>query len=176
MDLQLLITFIGLLFLWFTWYLTREVTPKVKGDIGELSISLRLKRLNKKEYIILNDVLLKIGESSTQIDHIVISKSGLHVIETKNLKGWIHGHENSEYWKQTIFYQKYRFKNPVKQNYIHVQILKKILSNYPGIKYHPIIVFTGTAVLKNVTNWSPVVYSNRLIRTIQDNNSETNDL
>lgn len=174
METQVLVAVVGLLFLWFTWYLKKNVVPRVKGHLGELSISLRLKRLSKKHYIVLNDVLLKIDESSTQIDHIVISKSGLHVIETKNLKGWIHGHENSEYWKQTIFKHKYRFKNPIKQNYLHVHVLKKILSDFPHINYHPIVVFTTSAVLKNMTNWSPVIYSNRLIRTIRENEDETN--
>tara|TARA_R110002020_G_scaffold61545_3_gene165509 strand:- start:84 stop:863 length:780 start_codon:yes stop_codon:yes gene_type:complete len=174
MEAQLLVTVISLLFLCFTWYLKQEVAPKVKGYIGELSISLRLKRLSKKRYIVLNDVLLKIAESSTQIDHIVISKSGIYVIETKNLKGWIHGHENSEYWKQTIYHQKYSFKNPVKQNSIHVHALRRILSDYPHIKYHPIVVLTGSAVLKNVTNWSPVIYSNQLIRAIREDSKETN--
>ena len=174
METQVLVALISLLSLLFTWYLKKKVVPRLKGHVGELSISLRLKRLNKKEYIALNDVLLKIGESSTQIDHIVITKSGIYVIETKNLKGWIHGHENSEYWKQTIYHQKYSFKNPVKQNSIHVYALRKILLDFPHIKYHPIVVFTGSAVLKNVTNWSPVIYSYQLIRTIREKEEEIN--
>ncbi|MEB2777459.1 NERD domain-containing protein [Algoriphagus sp. D3-2-R+10] len=172
METQILVAVISLLFLWFTWYLKKEVVPKVIGRFGELKISLRLKRLSKKEYIVLNDVLLQIGESSTQIDHIVISKSGLHVIETKNLKGWIHGHENSEYWKQTLYRRKYTLKNPVKQNEVHVQVLKKILSDYPHIKFSSIVVFSGSAVLKNMTTWSPVIYASQLIRTIREDDED----
>ncbi len=172
MEAQLILALITLLFLLLAWYVKKKVVPHLKGHLGELSVSLRLKSLSKKDYIVLNDVLLKIAESSTQIDHIVISKTGIYVIETKHLKGWIHGHENSEYWKQTIFHHKYRFKNPIKQNNIHVHALKKVLSDYPQIEYYPIVVLTGSAVLKNLTNWSPVIYSNQLIRVIRESDKD----
>ncbi|WP_371454680.1 NERD domain-containing protein [Algoriphagus sp. A40] len=124
--------------------------------------------------MVLNNVLLNVGESTTQIDHIVISRSGLFVIETKNYKGWIYGHENSEYWKQILFSNGYSFKNPINQNNVHVYALKRILLGYPQIKYFPIVVFSGGAVLKNVTNWSPGIYSNRLLRTIREQDCESN--
>lgn len=158
----------------FYLYFKKVLIPKIKGRFGELKVSLRLKLLDKKKYIVLNDVLLKIGETTTQIDHIVISKSGLFVIETKNYKGWIYGHENSEYWKQILFSNGYSFKNPINQNKVHVYALKRILSGYPQIKYFSIVVFSGGAVLGNVTNWSPVIYSNRLLRTIREQNCESN--
>lgn len=120
----------------------------------------------------MNDVLLKTGESTTQIDHIVISQSGLFVIETKNYKGWIHGHEKSDYWTQTIYKQRTRFRNPVKQNGSHVYLLRKILSAYPEVDFWPIVVFTGSAKLKNVFSRAPVIYSNRLIRTIEEINQD----
>jgi hypothetical protein len=155
-------------------YLKKVAMPKLKGSFGEIKVSLRLKLLSKKKHIVLNDVLLRVGESTTQIDHIVISKSGLFVIETKNYKGWIHGHENSDYWKQTIFTHKYSFENPIKQNKVHVSALKRILSGYPQIRYFPLVVFSGGAVLKNVTHWSPVIYSNQLIAMVREQDSESN--
>lgn len=174
MLLPLLGILVAILVFGITFYLKKVVFPRIKGGIGEFGISLRLRSLPKNKYIVLNDVLLKVGESTTQIDHIVISQSGLFVIETKNYKGWIHGHEKSEYWKQTLFYQRYWFKNPIEQNKVHVNVLRKILTEYPRMKYFPIVVFNGSGVLKNVINWSPVIYSQRLIRTIRENDDELN--
>ncbi|WP_439475786.1 NERD domain-containing protein [Algoriphagus formosus] len=156
----------------FWVYLSRVFIPRVKGDLGEFWIAKRLNRLNKKDYIVLNDVLLRMGKASTQIDHIVIAKSGLFVLETKNYKGWIHGHENSTYWKQTIFKKQFKFQNPIIQNKSHVYYLKQALRDIPRIDYYPVVVFSERAVLKNVTTWSPVIYSSELIQTIKNMNSE----
>jgi hypothetical protein len=154
-------------------YLKKMIVPKIKGFLGEMKVSLRLELLSKNDYIVLNDLLLKVGDVTTQIDHVVISKSGIFVIETKNFKGWIHGHENSDYWKQTIFSRGFRFKNPIKQNKAHQYALRKVLSEFPQIKYFPIVVFSQKAVLKNVTHWSPVIYSNQLIQTIRSYNKDS---
>ncbi|MDR0983101.1 MAG: NERD domain-containing protein [Culturomica sp.] len=154
-----------------SFYFKKRIVPKIKGAFGEYKVSSKLKRLNKNDYIILNNLLLKKGYSTTQIDHIVISKRGIFVIETKNYKGWIHGHENSEYWTQTIYKYKTRLRNPIKQNWVHVFALKKILSEYQYIKYYPIVVFAGNGKLKNVTTSLPVIYTRELLRTIKKTNN-----
>ena len=66
---------------------------KIKGYIGERLVGKKLKKLNKREYKVINNLLLKTTKGSTQIDHIVISKYGVFVIETKNYKGIIKGNE-----------------------------------------------------------------------------------
>jgi len=151
--------------------LTSIFFQKTKGALGENKVSNKLKRLKNNEYIVLNDILLKINDSTTQIDHIVICKSGIIVIETKNYTGWIHGHEKSEYWTQTIFKNKNKFKNPIKQNWVHVYALKNILKEYNNIKYFPIVVFAGNGELKNITSELPVIYTNRLLKTIKELNT-----
>lgn len=117
MELQIIFIIAIILFIYGIYvYFKKAVAPKIKGTLGEYKVSLKLKRLTKKKYIVLNNILLKIGETTTQIDHVVISKSGIFIIETKNYKGWIHGHENSNYWTQTIYKHKTKFRNPIKQN------------------------------------------------------------
>ena len=155
-------------------YVKKKLVPKIKGTIGENKVSRKLKRLNNKKFKVLNDVLIANGNSITQIDHIVISKSGIFVIETKNYKGWIHGHEKSEYWTQTIYSSKTKFRNPIKQNWAHVYALKKILSDYRFVKYYPIVVFTENAKLKNIKSNLPVIYTRQLLKTIKINAKEQN--
>ena len=53
---------------------------KIKGYIGERLVGKKLKKLNKREYKVINNLLLKTTKGSTQIDHIVISKYGIFVI------------------------------------------------------------------------------------------------
>ncbi|NKI25238.1 hypothetical protein HCG49_01520 [Arenibacter sp. 6A1] len=172
--MEFLIIILILVLYGILYYFKKRILPKIKGSIGEYKVASRLKHLNKKEYLVLNDILLKNGNLTTQIDHVVICKSGIFVIETKNYKGWIHGHQNSEYWTQSIYKIKSKIRNPIKQNWVHVFAIKKILPEYDYIKYFPIVVFAGDGKLKNVTTTLPVIYKNKLIRTIKNLNEQEN--
>ena len=141
--------------------------PRIKGSVGEAKVNIKLNFLGK-EYIIINDILIKSSNGYTsQIDELVLSEYGIFVIETKNYKGWIFGNEKAENWTQVIYKEKHTFRNPIKQNWSHIYALKNILSNYPNIKYYPIVVFSGNAKLKKIESSIPVIYSNRLISTIR---------
>jgi len=145
----------------------RGNSAKTKGARGEYKVERKLRKLNKKEYVIFNDIYIKIDGIITQIDHLIVSIYGIFVIETKYYSGWIHGNEKSEYWTQSFYKKKTKFRNPIKQNWSHVYALKKVLSNFYGIKYHPIIVFAGKAKLMNVYSQIPVIYNKELIKTIR---------
>ncbi len=140
--------------------------PKIKGTVGEAKAARQLSKLDREEYRVINDVLITSHGHSNQIDHIVVSRFGIFVIETKHYKGWIHGGENSEYWTQTIYSYKNKFRNPIKQNAGHIRAVRNILREYPQAIYHPIIAFTGSAELKNVYSSIPVIYGWELPRTI----------
>ncbi len=138
-----------------------------KGKAGESQVASQLYKLNQNEYTILNDVLIQTSRGSSQIDHVVVSKYGIFVIETKNYRGWIHGHENSEHWTQTFYKSKYQLVNPVKQNWAHIYALKEVLSDFKGITFFPIVVFVGSGELKNVTTATPVIYKHQLETVIK---------
>jgi predicted RNA-binding Zn-ribbon protein involved in translation (DUF1610 family) len=160
MPLVLLLLFISLIIL------LKLYKVKIKGAIGEQHVSLRLRSLDKTKYKVINNVVHQAGEYTSQIDHIVISDYGVFVIETKNYKGWIFGHEQSEYWTQVIFKRKERLYNPIRQNLGHIRTLKKQLNDYPTIPYHSIIVFSSRARI-NVNTSTDVVYTSQLLRTIK---------
>ncbi len=140
--------------------------PKIKGLIGERKVRKQLSRLPTKNYKVLNDLIIKGKKVTSQIDHIVISPYGIFVIETKNYSGWIHGREDSEYWVQTFYKYKTKFRNPIKQNWAHIYALKENLPTYENIPYYPIIVFVGTGKLKNLSVTTDVIYINALFETI----------
>lgn len=150
-----------------------KVNRNLTGAYGEWKVKSGLKRLDYSDYKILNDVLIQNNNYSSQIDHIVVSNYGIFVVETKNFKGWIFGHEKSEYWTHTVFKRKYQFRNPVKQVWGHINTLKRILKKYSNIPYYPIVVFVGSGELKGVTSNIPVLNGYELIRYILNNSTDT---
>jgi predicted RNA-binding Zn-ribbon protein involved in translation (DUF1610 family) len=145
------------------WRLFRS---RIKGAVGEKKVSSILYFLDRSKYKVINNIVLKTGERTTQIDHIVISDFGVFVIETKNYKGWIVGNENSEYWTQVLFKRKEKLYNPIRQNLGHIWALKSCLREYPDVEYKSIIVFPRTTDIK-VNTSTEVIYSHRLLKTIK---------
>lgn len=104
-------------------------SPKTKGVVGELLVELNLGRDIPNEKYIINDLLLYNDSKSYQIDHIIIRKTGIFVIETKNYSGQIFGQVNQKQWTQVLAYgrEKHRFYNPLLQNKSHIYALSKIV-------------------------------------------------
>lgn len=72
------------------------------GDYGEKRVSSFLEDLDCDEYRVYNDLLIRNGNYTTQVDHIVISRYGVFVLETKNVHGKVYGGGNAEFWKQYL--------------------------------------------------------------------------
>ncbi|WP_425803601.1 NERD domain-containing protein [Desulfitobacterium sp. Sab5] len=163
---------------WYLWLfiivasIYQLYKPKIKGIIGEKTISAILTRLGPNKYKVINDLMLNIDGRTSQIDHVVVSNYGIFVIETKNYKGWILGEEYSEKWTQVIYKRKEKFFNPIRQNYGHIQALKENLNEYPDVNFIPIIVFSVGADLK-VNTQTKVIYSVNLLKTIREYAVET---
>lgn len=149
-----------LIFLFFL----RKKMPSIRGRIGEKKVSNILKRLSD-EYFVINDLLLKTSYGTSQIDHVVISKFGIFVIETKNYTGWIYGGENSENWTKNVYGNKYSFRNSIKQNYAHIKALMEIFGIPSTAVFIPIVVFSNQADIKVQTS-KEVINFYELIRTI----------
>lgn len=157
---------IVLFILFIVAYITfRILQPKIKGYLGEKSVSVILSFLSSDKYKIINDVLVKSNDRTIQIDHLVISVYGIFVIETKNYKGWITGSDNSEYWTKNMFGNKYKFYNPIRQNKAHISALSRQLG-LSFNKFIPIIVFSNRADLK-VNTAHNVIYTTQIIRVIK---------
>jgi len=154
----------------FLFILFALLKPKLFGHMGESIVRFKLSRLDQNEYKTINNFMIAIDGKSSEIDHIVVSKYGVFVIETKNYKGYITGHEKGKEWTQYINKYKSKFYNPVRQNYGHVMALKKVFIKYPKIPFIPIVVFTGDAKLKIKADSSIVIESKDLIRTIESYN------
>lgn len=123
-------------------------TPWLKGIIGEFQVNLATKLfLNKDEYHLIKNVTLPTENGTTQIDHIIVSKYGVFVIETKNMKGWIFGGEKQKTWTQKIYKHTNKFQNPLHQNYKHTKTLHSYL-DIPEDKLFSVVVFVGDSTFK----------------------------
>jgi restriction system protein len=123
-------------------------TSYFKGFIGEVIINIISSLfLDKNQYHLIKNVTLPTEDGTTQIDHIIVSKYGIFVVETKNMKGWIFGSEKQKMWTQIIYKHKGKFQNPLYQNYKHVKTIQYNL----GIdltKIFSVVVFVGGATFK----------------------------
>lgn len=139
---------------------------RTKGKRGEKQVSALLSLLPKKDYLVINDLLLQSGGHSTQIDHVVVSVYGIFVIETKYYQGWIYGGENSEFWTQNIYGHKYELRNPLRQNQGHIKAIQRLLVNDGTIPIHNIVAFSRQATIK-VDRSLPVLYWGQIVRYIR---------
>lgn len=96
----------------------------------------------------LNHITLKAGDGTTEIDHILVSRRGIVVIETKHYKGWLFGGEKQKMWTKVIYNNKYYFQNPIHQNHKHILAVRNVLHILPKKCIGGIVVFTGDAEFK----------------------------
>lgn len=125
-------------------------SPWFKGVAGEFIVNLSAKLLlDKNEYRLIKNVTLPTDDGTTQIDHIIVSRYGIFVVKTKNMKGWIFGSQNQKTWTQKIYKKSYKFQNPLHQNYKHVKTLEQMLG-LNDEQFYSVVVFIGDATLKTV--------------------------
>lgn len=157
----------------------QTIKNRNKGKEGEKSVITTLRQLNKSDYKLLDNVLLASRGKSTQIDHIVVSKYGIFVIETKNYKGLIRGNTEATHFYQVLGNKQYSFYNPYKQNEGHIASLTYILNpilkkmNKKNIPIYSIVCFTGQVKL-SITgqNYLSVLKEDVLLKRIKSQRNE----
>jgi len=119
-----------------------------KGFTGEVMVNMAARLfLDKNDYHLIKNVTIPTENGTTQIDHIIVSRFGVFVVETKNMKGWIFGSERQKTWTQQIYKSKHKFQNPLHQNYKHTKTLEAALS-LESEKVFSVVVFVGDSTFK----------------------------
>ncbi len=137
--------------------------------------------LSYKDYFIFNNLTIPSDHNgSSQIDHLVVSKFGVFVIESKDYKGWIFGSKDQDNWTQSLpgGKNKFQFQNPIRQNWSHIMSLRTLMPFIPETAFQSIVVFTDSCEIKTppIEN---VVHSEELIECIKkhtENKVSENDL
>ena len=165
--MYLSIVIIGVLIIDYFFVKNRRVSmSEKKGIQGEKKVRNTLKRLSK-DYILINDLLLKYKNGTAQIDHVVICSKGIFVIETKNYSGKIYGDDHTKYWTQKLNGRKNTFYSPIWQNRTHINAIKGILKEFHNVPIYSVIVFCRQCNIKKVKSNEGVVYVNKLNRYIK---------
>lgn len=146
-------------------------SPRHLGTIGPTRVQRILEAaLDRKRYTALHGVLLPAGGGTVLIDHIVISRQGIWVVESVYRPGWISGTEVQERWLQKTRGRTRRFANPVHISHLHVQALERIL-NLPLSRFHPLVVFIGHKGFRSTVP-TGVVDASNLHRSIRSRQRE----
>jgi restriction system protein len=120
----------------------------IKGWVGEKVTQLGMwAKLDRQVYRRCHDVIVPSSNGTTQIDHVLVSRYGIFVIETKNYKGWIFGDAYAAQWTVSHFGKKFPFQNPLRQNFRHTQCLADYLHLNPAF-FHSIVFFIGECEFK----------------------------
>ena len=113
------------------------------GDLAEEAVAQYI-REHIPGAILLNNLFLKYKSGITQIDHVLLCKWGVFVIETKSHNGKINIGERE--WIQIYGEKVIRFHSPLLQNEIHCRALSAALSRCPAARRVPVrglVVFTS---------------------------------
>ena len=156
------------------------ITPKYNsqaeaiGDYGEKRVSSFLEDLDCEDYRVYNDLLIRDGKYTTQVDHIIISRYGVFVLETKNVHGKVYGGGNAEFWKQYLpdagykrygFTQEHQLRNPIWQNEGHIKTLLRLVFG-KDIPVYGIVAFPNDTDLK-ITAEMPVLHMREVVPFIK---------
>lgn len=169
--IEALIVF-SIVFLIFSLLVSAFRSPLRKGKDGEKVVAkMANKYLDSDNYKLLNNVTLETRGGTTQIDHVIISRHGVFVIETKNMSGWIFGGERQRQWTQTFSSgDKYKMQNPLHQNYKHVRAVQTAL-RLQSTHMHNIVCFSGASEFRTLMP-SNVTQGNKLIQYIRSVTTE----
>lgn len=119
---------------------SRESRSSLKGAAGEAQSRLAMFLFLPAEYTVLHNVTVPTPRGTTQIDHVVVSRYGVHVIESKNIKGAIYGAADQARWTVCLGRQKHRMLNPLAQNRAHIKALAAAL-RLPESTFHSMVFF-----------------------------------
>lgn len=143
-----------------------------KGNYGEYLTFVYLEKIKGYHRIMTNLYLPKEDGSTTEVDLVMITETGIYVFESKNYGGWIFGDEKNKHWMQTFPNgKKHRLFNPIWQNNGHIKALKSLLESKGDSLYKSYIIFSERCTLKKINVKNPnvkVIKRNTLIKSIKN--------
>jgi hypothetical protein len=133
--------------------------PKLKaGDAAEKQMAFYLQRQfgNLEDCYVINDLRLTHKKDVAQIDHLIVTKYGLFIIESKSAHGKISINKQLE-WSRTYSGKTEGMRSPVLQAKAQVDLLKQLLIDnkedlrekilfgikQPGFKYCPFNIYVA---------------------------------
>lgn len=154
--MEFLWSFIGFALFITLFFVLKIVGPgikaKSKGKRGEKIVSEALKNIG---YVFNDYYTIDKWGNTHQIDHILVNKKGVFVIETKALSGSIFGKDDEKYWTQVLAGGNvtHGLYNPVRQNESHARQIRYFLGRNCQIEPMVIFVFADISRIQSYYVW-----------------------
>ncbi|MEI7884379.1 MAG: nuclease-related domain-containing protein [Clostridia bacterium] len=146
-----------------------------RGNYGEFLTFAILEEL-REDKILTNIYLPSNSEETTEIDLLMVNKTGIYVFESKNYSGWIFGNEKNKMWTQSLKGGlKNKFFNPIWQNKAHITALDNYLDKKYSKYIYSYIVFSERCELKKIEVKSEnvtVIKRNDLIKSLNNRTAQ----
>lgn len=144
----------------------------LRGQVGELKINQMLNTLSRSEYTSFHNLYIPSPSNKkrpfSEVDHIVVSRYGVFVIETKSYTGEI---DAKREWKNWYYsHDRIGFENPINQNKRHVYDLKKFLS-LNSSHLHSLVFFANGNSFKH--RLPPNVHNRNFLKPITSRRQPT---
>ena len=131
------------------------------GLKGEVEVARLLADGLDNDYYVYNDIRIRSGFRSAQVDHVVVGPCGVVLIETKNWRGRMVGDVQDKAWQQYRFSDSLprRVGNPVLQNQRHAEVVTAYLrsSGLPEVPVIPLLVFTARKATLEITHLNTAI-------------------
>lgn len=120
-------------------------SPRFLGTMGSARVRRVLNAsLEANKYTVLHDLLLPSGGGTVHVDHLVLSRWGVCVIDSVHRPGWISGTEVQARWQQKYLGKTRVFDNPIHTNYLKTLALEQLLQ-VPASRFIAMVVWSGHA-------------------------------
>lgn len=122
------------------------------GSHGEYLSYKTIAKHSPDNLPVANCYIPKADGGNTEIDILMVHKTGIYVFESKNYSGYIFGSENQRMWTQTLNggrrgVEKNHFYNPIMQNEGHIRYLKKLIGR-DDVPFYSYIIFSDRCEFK----------------------------
>ena len=145
-------------------------------DAGRKTRKIAEALLDGQTYRQLHDVILETREGLVRIDHVIVSRFGVFVVEAMDMRGEILGRAFDPEWTQTVGGERVTFQNPLRPNYNRKLALDGLLQ-IGEHKIFSVIAFTDRSAFQvempdNVTRGKDFVKYIKSKDTVLINDSE----
>lgn len=101
--------------------------------------------LPEASYTAFHNIIIPGSHGTSEIDHLLVSKFGVFVVETKFWSGWLFGGEADRSWTRVHYRSRIQVQNPVRQNRVHVRAVAGLLG-IPESEIRSVVAIRGASL------------------------------
>ena len=164
MSELLFIILIGLIVIAFAAFVYKQdgtdFTKLTNYSLFDLLFNREARKLNRMytamqrvdgEHRILLNVHIQEGVNVHKIPAILLHESGIHVISTVDVDGWVIGSDRSIEWVNLLYKnEKKTFENPVLVNRRYIYTLRDLMAELPASAFQSVVVFNDGCSFQKV--------------------------